>query len=545
MAMTIQEAGNVADYLDILRRRCMTVFMFFFVTVSAVAAGTFLMKPVYEATAVLLVDIESPNVVATGGIEMGSQGPSSYYGYREYYKSQMAIITADPIMRRVFDEFKIGTLPAYQVSADPLKKFKNAIDVQAVRDTRLMKLSVENENPALAAQLANRICDLYIKNNLDYISKGEWLNLLKNEYLRLETKLAEYSKIYKEGHPEMIRLQEEMAGVVKNIAKEKEAVGTGGEASVPARGQFRGALAGLKVNNVNVVEYAQVPVEPVKPQKLLNILMAVFIGLFGGAGLAFFFEYQDVTVKDIEDVERLASWVFVGKVPHFHGAKKEVNVHTKPDDYVAEAFKSIRTQVLLLDTKERPLKTIAISSLGPEEGKTLIICNLAIALAQSQKRVLLVDADMRRPRIHGIFKKKDTEGLCAFLAEDAGYEEFIHRTEINNLFYMADGRSCANSTELLSAEKMKEFIAAARKDFDVVLFDTPPIGIVSDAALLAAMVDGIILVVESGKTPQKAVVRHAKLLKNSNIKFAGVILNNAVVSGRESYYYSKSYSRSK
>lgn len=542
--MPTQDAGNATDYWDILRRRRATVFMFFFLTVSAVAAGTYLMKPVYEATAVLLVDIESPNVVATGGVEMESQS-TSYYGYREYYKSQMAIITSDPVMRRVFDEFKIGTLPEYQGSADPLKKFKNTVNVQSVRDTRLVKLSVENENPELAAQLANRICDLYIKHNLDYISKGEWLNLLKNEYLRLETKLAEYSKIYKEGHPEMIRLREEMSGVVKNIAKEKGAGKPEAEEGASVKGPFRGALAGLKANNVSVMEYAQIPVEPAKPKKLFNLLMAVFIGLFGGAGLAFCFEYQDVTVKDIEDVERLVSWVFVGKVPHFHGSRKEAHVHTAPDDHVTEAFKSIRTQVLLLDKKDRPLKTIALSSIGPEEGKTLIICNLAIALAQSQKRVLLVDADMRRPRVHEIFKKKDIDGLCAFLAQDAGYEDFIHRTEIENLFYMADGRSCANSTELLSAEKMKDFVAAAREDFDVILFDTPPVGIVSDAVLLATMVDGVILVVESGKTPKKALVRHAHLLKNSNIKFAGFILNNVGISERENYYYAKSYTHSK
>lgn len=531
------------DYADILTRRRSTVVLFFAATVVLVIMGTLLMTPMYQAQAVLLIDVESPNVVATtANVELTSQGTGSYYSYREYFKSQLAILTSYPILRQVFDEFKLYQLPEYASARDPLKKFAKIVTIEPVRETRLANLNVENKDPVLATQIANRIADLYIRHNLNYISKSEWLNLLKNEYLRLDARMSEYSKIYKEGHPEMIRLKNEMADVVKSISLEKGSGAIGSTAVYEKyRSQFRGALAGLKANNVSVIQYAAVPQKPEKPNKLLNLLMAIVAGLFGGVGLAFFFEYQDATVRDVEDIERLTSWPVLGKVPVIDGQKKEMNVHLKPDDIVSESYKTIRTQVLLSDTKERPLKTIVLSSFGAQEGKTLTICNLAIALASAQKRVLLVDADMRRPRLHEILKKKETGGLCSLLSGKTVYEDIIHRSEIENLSFITDGHSCQNSTELLSADKMRDFIAYAKKNYDYILFDTPPVGIVSDATLLATMVDGMIIVLESGKTPKKVLLRQEKLLKSRGINVVGIIINRVVVSGSEGYYYSKSY----
>lgn len=504
------------------------------------------MTPVYRATAVLLIDIESPNVVATtANVAMGNQG-SSYHSYREYYKSQMAIITSYPIVRQVFDEFGLGSIKKYAASKDPIKDFLKTIEVESVRDTRLTNLNVEDEDPVLAAKIANRIAELYIRYNLNYISKSELLNLLKNEYLRLDSKLSEFSKIYKEGHPEMIRLRQEMSEVVANISKEKESGLSGtGVIQEKYKDNFRGALASLKANNVTITEHAQVPLEPIKPNKLINLLMALVVGLFGGVGLALFFENQDVTVRSVEDIEKLTSWPFLGKVPVISGSKKEFSIQLKPGDFTSETYKSIRTQLLLSDTSSHPLKIMVISSIGPEEGKTLTACNLAIAIAQSHKRVLLVDADMRRPRLHEVLNIKDGKGLCGFLSEKAGFEELVRKTDIENLFFVADATSCANSTELLSGRKMSEFLGFARKNFDYILLDSPPVGIVSDATLLSTIADGMILVVESGKTPKKAIARQRKVLDGTGVKVVGVIINKAVISGSEGYYYSKSYQKVK
>ncbi len=544
--MQAQEVLNSSEYLDILIRRRKAVMMFFVLTLAVVVVGTLLMTPIYRATAVLLIDVESPNVVATtANVSLESQG-SSYYSYREYYRSQMSILQSFPIIKQVFDEFNLKNTDRYSEAKDPIKEFSKTIEVESVRDTRLVNLSVENKDPVLAAKIANRMADIYIHRNLDYISKSELLNLLKNEYLRLDAKLGEYSKIYKEGHPEMIRLREEMADVINTISREKETESA--EASSSAnkyKERFRVALAALKANNVSIAERAQVPVEPVKPNKLFNLFMAVVVGLFGGVGMALFFEYQDATVRNVEDVERLTPWPFLGNVPPITGFKKEFSMHLRPENFSSEAYKSIRTQLLLLDTKEHPLKTIVFSSVGPQEGKTLTVCNLAVAIAQSQKRVLLIDADMRRPRLNEIFKVKDGKGLCSFLAGRSDLEELVRMTEIENLFFVAEPHSCGDSTELLSGEKLRDFLVFARKNFDYILLDSPPVGIVSDATLLATLADGLIMVVESGKTPRKAIVRERKILESAHIKVTGVIINKATISGSEGYYYSKSYHKSK
>jgi capsular exopolysaccharide synthesis family protein len=539
-----QETFQFSDYFDILRRRVGIVIAAFVIIVVAVTVITFLMTPIYRATALVLIDIESPQVLTTtGAVEIGSPWSSSYYSYREYFKSQMGIIKSHSIAEQVFKEFNILKLEEFAKVKEPIKKFLKTIDVEAVRDTRLLRLNVENKDPALAKKIANRIADIYIRRNLAYISQSEWLNLLKNEYLRLETRLSEYSKIYKGGHPEMIRLKDEMAEMATNIARAKDVDFTAYMSQEEAAKQsYRHALEGLKANNVSIIDYAKTPIVPVKPKKLLNILMAIIMGFFGGIGLAFFFEYQDVTIKDVEDIERLTSWPFLGKIPRIGGTKKELHVQRKMGDFITEAYRSIRTQLSFLDTKEYPLKSIVVTSLGAQEGKTTSVCNLGIVIAQNNKKVLLVEADMRKPRLHDVFKKKNSRGLNHFLSGEAGFDELLQETDVERLYFIGGNNTSHSPAELLSSEKMKEFMEIARKKFDYVIFDSPPIGILTDATILSRIADGVILVIESGKTPKRALLRNYKLYKNSKIRFAGVIINKVDVVGQEDYYYSYSYS---
>ncbi|UCG34738.1 MAG: polysaccharide biosynthesis tyrosine autokinase [Candidatus Omnitrophota bacterium] len=543
--MPEQEIFNLGDYVDILMRRRRTLAIFFIVTVVIVTLGSLIMPHVYRATVVLLIDVESPHVLSTTrDVEVGAGSFSSFHFYREYYESQQAIITSYSIAKQVFDDLNLSRLKEYQDVKEPIKKFLKGVSVEPLKDARLLKLHVDNRDPALAAKIANRIAHVYIQSNLDYISKSELLNLLKNEYLRLEAKLSEYNKIYKDGHPEMIRVKEEMLELAQDIAKAKES----SFASVNTEGiqsQHQRALAGLKANNISIIDFAREPVIPLRPNKRLNVLVAMFIGLFGGVGLTFLIEYQDATIKDAEDIEKITTWPFLGAVPKIGGeGKNEFHVQLKPDDHATEAYRSIRTQVFFSDTKEHPLKTIVISSLGPQEGKTTTLCNLGIAIAQNHKRVLLVDADMRKPRLHQIFKRKDSKGLCSFLGGHAGYEEMIQKTDIENLFLVSDKRSCVNSSDLIAGDKMREFISLAKKNFDYILFDSPPVGAITDAAILSPMTDGVILVMESGKTPKRVVRHNYKVLKNSSIRCAGVIVNRVEIGRKEGYYYYRSHSES-
>ena len=195
---------HIKDYIEVLYRRGGIAILFFMVVVLLVTVGSFLLEPVYRATVTILIDMESPNVLtATGMVALESQ---NYYSYKEYYQSQREIITSLSIIRKVFDEFSLGDSEDYASAKEPLKAFTKTISVEPVRDTRLVRLHVDNKDPVMAANIANRISKIYVERNLYYISRAELMNLLKNEYLKLEGRLAEYTKIYKHKHPRMIRL---------------------------------------------------------------------------------------------------------------------------------------------------------------------------------------------------------------------------------------------------------------------------------------------------------------------------------------------------
>lgn len=535
---------HLSDYLRVIKSRKSVLITFFFVTVFVVTVGSFLMKPIYRATATLLIDLESPNVLTTtGSVALGN---INYYAYKEYFQSQKEIITSRSITRQVFEEFNLGQSKDYLKAKDPIKDFLKTVKVEPVRDTRLLLLNVDNKDPKLASSLANRIAEVYVARNLDYITKSEVINLLKNEYLTLQAKLSEYTKVYKDKHPKMIRLRQEIEQMAARVKEEKEQIN--GSDTI---GFSSSTFASLKANNISIQDRAETPIIPLKPKKRLNILLAMIVGLFGGTGLAFFFEYLDDTVKGLEDVERLAEWPFLGNVPKIEvkgmmaELQRDLFAHSKPKDPIAEAFRSIRTSVLFSSTEEHPLKGIVITSPGPQEGKTTILCNLGITIAQSNKQVLLVDADMRRPRLHEIFKDKNEVGLSSFLSEQAEFANLVQKTEINNLFLVSGGPHPPNPSELVSSHKMKEFIDKAKEKFDFILFDTPPVAVVTDAVILSQAADGTIIVLESGRTSRRALPGVNQLLKDARARIVGVLFNK-VTSFHSGYnYYSSYYGKTK
>lgn len=545
----MQEEIHIKDYIDVLRRRRDIVAVFFTTVVAIVLIGSFVMRPVYRATVTLLIDPESPNVLtATGMVELQSQ---NYLSYKEYYQSQVELLNSYSLAKKVFEEFDLGHQREYKKAKEPIKKFLKTIKVEPIRDTRLLKLSVDNKNPELAAKIANRVAELYVMRNLYYISKTELMNLLKNEYLKLEARLSEYVKVYKEGHPEMIRLKNEMTDMAEKMNEEKKSAYNYEKIEEYLKSDSRHALAGFKANNISVQDLAERPVVPVRPKKALNMLIAVIFGLSGGAALAFFFEYLDDSAKTVEDIEKVVRWPFLGNVPDVNqdeasrGLDKDLFVELKPKDPIAELYRSIRTRILFSSTEERPLKAALVTSPGPQEGKTTTLCNIGIAMAQNQKRVLLVDADMRKPRLHEIFKKNNDTGLSSVLSGQMDFDGVIQKTDIQNLYLVTGGVIPPNPSELLESHSVKEFIVKAKEKFDFILFDSPPIGMLTDAVIVSRVVDGTIMVIESGKTSKRVLARISQLLVDAKAHMIGMLLNKISINASSGYYYSYYYGKSK
>ena len=354
-------------------------------------------------------------------------------------------------------------------------------------------------------------------------------------------------------------------------------------------------LKGLRTSNIRVVDRARVPVRPSSPNKKRNLILALILGLGGGVGLAFLFDFLDNSVKTSEDVERYAGLPTLGVVPKFslEGASKaysygrrlkagkepaqleaagtdprrakrlrprspaapapfvaeveksdrpgtiELVPHFFPNSRLAESYRSIRT-ALLLSSADNPVKTVAITSALPGEGKTVSVANLAVTLAQSGKTVLVVDADLRRPRQHRLFKVKNTYGLTTYLTDSVEIKDVVKPTEIPNLFLVNAGPIPPNPAELLGSEKMTRFIRMMTEECDYILFDLPPMLEISDALVLGAKVDGMVLVVHGDKTSREALKKAREKLDLLKVRTIGVVINN-VSMPHHGYYYKDYY----
>jgi len=209
-------------------------------------------------------------------------------------------------------------------------------------------------------------------------------------------------------------------------------------------------------------------------------------------------------------------------------------INNDPKSPISEAYRSIRTNIQFSDVDSN-IKTIVVTSSIASEGKSTIISNIAVAMAQAGKKVLLIDMDLRRSRIHKIFNIENTQGITNLFVDYVFYKDIIRTTDIDNLSIITSGPIPPNPSELISSNKMKDFIDIMKESFDYILFDAPPVNLVTDAALLAAICDGTILVVAAGDTHIKSAQHSKDNLEKVGANILGVILNKVPID-KNSYY---------
>ena len=421
------------------------------------------------------------------------------------------------------------------------------------------------------------------------------LKKLKEDYLTQAALLVDYKKIYKHKHPKMISLLEGIEYLKSGIKSE---VDTEYKNAVQEETKFKKAMAEQKANaleherkiinynvlqrevdtserileivlnrlketsiasqiqtnNVRIQDIAEIPKKPIKPKKSLNLMLAVIMGLLGGAVLAFFKEYMDVSLKDPRDIAVLLQIPVLGSVPKIKAdgkriaKKKDVDLIVEKDSnsLASEAYRSIRTNLLFSINQSGSSKSIVITSSVPREGKTISAVNLALMLANSGERVLLVDADMRKPRVHTIFNYDNVSGLLQFLTGEKDFDSTVKYSGISNLYVATSGGTTNKPAELISSENMKRFLQNASAHYTTIIIDTPPVALVTDAALLASLCTGTILIAEGGRTTKEFLTRSKELLKNVKANILGVIVNNiSLTQNSYSYpqhYYGKYYS---
>ncbi len=424
-------------------------------------------------------------------------------------------------------------------------------------------------------------------DSLPAVVENPLIQRLKAEYIKLVAEYYKKGKKYGPAHPVMVRLRSEIRSIKKNIAQEvkniaesikveykialqnekeilkameekkKEAlllnkkqiqynvlkrevdVNRSLYKSLLKRLKETGITEDLKMTNIMIVDHASVPDKPVRPRKGLNIILSIVVGLFLGIFLAFFLEYLDNTIKYPSEVEKelkipllgvVGRIEFVGENPK----KEELIIDSESRSHIAESFRTIRTN-LSFAAPDVERKIFIVSSALPGEGKTIISSNLAVAFSQVEKKVLLLDCDLRKPRVHTVFGLERDNGLAEFLGGTS--DPKIKDTRFPNLKIITSGVIPPNPAELLASGKMKAFIEKMRSNFDMIIIDSAPILAAADSIEVAPLTNGLVMVAKAASTPIPSIQTAIDQIMDVGGKVIGCILNNVDLE-KEDYYYS-------
>lgn len=301
------------------------------------------------------------------------------------------------------------------------------------------------------------------------------------------------------------------------------------------------ALTSNQDDAVTSVARAQEPVDPFQPNKTMNLIVGSVLGLMGGLMLAFLLDYMDDTIRTKDELGKVAPEVpLLGIIPNIEVRRRDLSTKDlyawlKPKSTIAEAYRGVRT-ALTLSADAESCRCLLLTSAGPREGKTTTSINTGTVFAYSGARTLIVDADLRKPRLHKSLGVTNEAGLSNCLVDESiDPATLCQQTEIPNVWMLPSGPVPPNPSELLGRKRMKVVLDRLRETFDQIIVDTPPIGAVTDAAILAKVVDGVILVVHAGKTRRTIVHRGLEQLRHIEARIVGVVLNNLRI-GRGRYY---------
>jgi capsular exopolysaccharide synthesis family protein len=315
--------------------------------------------------------------------------------------------------------------------------------------------------------------------------------------------------------------------------------------------QEMGVTTSLKENNVRIIDPAEAKDDPVEPNYARNILVAILAGLLAGVSLALFFDYMDTTIKTREEVEALGI-PFLGIIPSVPGLQGEgwdvareryLYAANYPKSAFAEFCRNIRTSVNFSAREDgKPPRRLLITSAGPREGKTTSSINLGITFAATGRRVCLVDADLRRPSLHHAFGKGNELGFSSLINNTHGTDAVVQATPQEGLFVVPSGPRPPNPAELLGSAACRAALDRLNDEFDLVIIDSPPVVAVTDAVVLSADVDGVILVIKSFKVARDLVLQAKRMLKDVEAHVIGVILNDFDIQRKSyGYYYYYTY----
>lgn len=547
------------------------VFKRFWLLVTMVALGlvaavlvNLLMRPAYKATALMMINKED-----AGKIDATPYG--SFASEEDYYRTQYQLLQSRSLISKVYTKMKLGQVEEF-ANPNGLKKLEKSLDVAPITRSRLVNVSATAYDPTLAADIVNTLTDTFVADNVSnrvfmgqdviaalesterssaeqellnsmpQVVNSDFIKTLKQQASKLAADRARLLAKYTTNHPDVISVQNQLDAVNGQINTETRRLVQ--SIKIELSGQFSG-------NNIRVIDPAVTPEKPVRPRKLMNLAIGLLGGGLLGLMLVFVLEFLDQSVKSSEDLEEKLGLPFLGFVPYEKLKKKEREYATLLKDgnsLVAENVRNVRTMLDFSLAGEHNAPILITSSLQGE-GKSHLSSNLLVALAQTGKKVLLVDGDLRRARVHRVFKLSTEKGLSNIWDADpqkADYAANIQPVkDVPNLFVMTSGQRPPNPAELLNTPKLADFIAWATQHYDQVVVDCPAIMPVSDTLLWGKYIPRAVFVIKYGQTNAKLAQLALDKLKKAGIKVLGAVIGHyrpeGLSYGKYGYYKNYSY----
>jgi len=516
---------ELKQYASILWRWMWLILLGTMTAAAAAYITSELTWPVYAASTTLLIN-QAPSDKTTDYTAILTS--------ERLARTYVEMLTTRPVLEEAIQTLRLS------IPSDDLAK---TIKVTAVRDTQLITVQVENADPGLAAQLANLIPEVFTRQNealqasryaATKASLSQQLDALNQQILQAQAGINAI------GAPNSATQQAELGRLQSEISQLRTSYTT----LLQSYENVRLAEA-QSTSNILVVEPARVPTAPVRPKTAQNTLLAAVVGMMLGVGLVFLIEYLDDSIRSPEQITSLLRVPVIGVIARMNGGSHNENGNRsliavkQPRSPVVEAFRALRTNIQFTSV-DRPVRSLLVTSAVPVEGKSTVAANLAVVMAQAGLRVLLVDCDLRRPSVHKLFDQTNRVGLTDMMLQaSAQWDSAAQPTQTANLSILSSGSLPPNPAELLGSERLRQLLDRLRSSYDMVIIDSPPMLPITDATVLARVVDGVLLIVDTGATRVGAVLQSKEMLERVGGRLIGVVMNKVVkgVGGYSNYYH--------
>ena len=558
------EELDFSYYINVIFKRFWLIVAFVALgLVGAILVNVF-MRPAYKATVLMMINQED-----AGKIDASPYG--SFTSEEDYYRTQYQLLESRSLLEKVYRNMDLGQYEQF-ANPDGLNKFKRALDIAPITRSRLVNVSVTTYDPKLSVEIANTLTKTFVADNISnrifmgqdviaalenterspeeqellnsmpQVVNSDFIKSLKQQAAQLSAERAKLAAKYTEQHPDLQSVQNQLNAINRQINTETRRLVQ--SIKIELSGQFSG-------NNIRIIDPAVTPEKPVRPRKMLNLAIGLLVGGELGLLVVFVLEFLDQSVKSSEDLEEKLKLPFLGFVPYEKSKKKESEYATmlKEGNFLlAENVRNVRTMLdfALSDDHNAP---ILITSSLQGEGKSHLSSNLLVAMAQAGKKVLLVDGDLRRSRVHRVFKLSTEKGLSNIWDSDPKKADYAYNVQpvkdVPNLFVMTSGQRPPNPAELLNTPKLADFIEWAKKNYDQVVIDCPAILPVSDTLLWGKYIPRAVFVIKYGQTNAKLAQVALDKLQKAGIKILGAVIGHyrpeGLSYGKYGYYKSYSY----